>query len=318
MRSRLERLAHGPDAELAVATAVRVAVSHYLVRSDDDDEFLTQLRHAARVKAAVTIPATIEDLTPAWFTEILVSRSRRRDPRRPFRHHRSGPCRLKASSDLPDTVFVKLQPFVARAAKVPAADRSRGRRGAALRRGRQRSSGAGAARVALRLRRSDGAFMMVLEDLEASGCRFISPSDDDILDVATSLVDELGGVARGLSGPRPGVAAHPVGYAAKARGSRNRRPASAVHRLGARSVRRRHAAGLPAARGTLRGALAGHRRVVQRGRAHAHPRRHPQRQPVRRRRPHRLLRLGGRRPRPGRSRRRVLPVQLAAGRDPSR
>ena len=51
MRSRLERLAHGPDAELAVSTAVRVAVSHYLVRSDDDDQFLAQLRHAAGVKA---------------------------------------------------------------------------------------------------------------------------------------------------------------------------------------------------------------------------------------------------------------------------
>src|SRR4051794_14337793 len=50
MRSRLERLAQGPDATLAVATAVRVAVSHYLVRSDDDDQFLAQLRHAAGVK----------------------------------------------------------------------------------------------------------------------------------------------------------------------------------------------------------------------------------------------------------------------------
>lgn len=50
MRQRLERLAHGPDRSLAVATAVRVAVSHYLVRSDDDDDFLDQLRHAARVK----------------------------------------------------------------------------------------------------------------------------------------------------------------------------------------------------------------------------------------------------------------------------
>jgi AcrR family transcriptional regulator len=50
MRARLERLAHGPDAPLAVATAVRVAVSHYLVRSDDDADFLEQLRHAARVK----------------------------------------------------------------------------------------------------------------------------------------------------------------------------------------------------------------------------------------------------------------------------
>jgi TetR/AcrR family transcriptional regulator, repressor for uid operon len=48
MRERLERLAHGPDASLAVATAVRVAVAHYLVRSDDDTDFLAQLRHAAR------------------------------------------------------------------------------------------------------------------------------------------------------------------------------------------------------------------------------------------------------------------------------
>lgn len=50
MRQRLERLAPGPDPHLAVSTAVRVAISHYLVRSDDDDDFLDQLRHAARVK----------------------------------------------------------------------------------------------------------------------------------------------------------------------------------------------------------------------------------------------------------------------------
>jgi AcrR family transcriptional regulator len=50
MRERLERLASGPDRGLAVSTAVRVAISHYLVRSDDDDDFLDQLRHAARVK----------------------------------------------------------------------------------------------------------------------------------------------------------------------------------------------------------------------------------------------------------------------------
>lgn len=52
MRQRLERLAPGPDPGLAVATAVRVAVSHYLVRSDDDDDFLEQLRHAAGVRSA--------------------------------------------------------------------------------------------------------------------------------------------------------------------------------------------------------------------------------------------------------------------------
>lgn len=44
---RLERVAAGPDPAPAVSTAVRVAISHYLVRSDDDDDFLDQLRHAA-------------------------------------------------------------------------------------------------------------------------------------------------------------------------------------------------------------------------------------------------------------------------------
>ncbi len=50
MRQRLERLAQGPDPGLAVSTAVRVAISHYLVHSDDDSDFLDQLRHAARIK----------------------------------------------------------------------------------------------------------------------------------------------------------------------------------------------------------------------------------------------------------------------------
>jgi AcrR family transcriptional regulator len=47
MRERLERLAPGSDA--AAATTVRVAISHYLVRSDDAEEFLAQLRHAAGI-----------------------------------------------------------------------------------------------------------------------------------------------------------------------------------------------------------------------------------------------------------------------------
>ncbi|MHC9297242.1 TetR/AcrR family transcriptional regulator [Mycobacterium sp. LTG2003] len=50
MRERLERVSPGPDASLAAATAVRVAISHYLVRGDDDEDFLAQLRHAARVR----------------------------------------------------------------------------------------------------------------------------------------------------------------------------------------------------------------------------------------------------------------------------
>lgn len=50
MRERLERLIPGPDCAEAAGTAVRVAVSHYLVRSDDDDDFLAQLRHSARTR----------------------------------------------------------------------------------------------------------------------------------------------------------------------------------------------------------------------------------------------------------------------------
>jgi AcrR family transcriptional regulator len=47
MRRQFESLIGGPDAAVAAATVVRVAMSHYLVRSDDDDGFLAQLRHAA-------------------------------------------------------------------------------------------------------------------------------------------------------------------------------------------------------------------------------------------------------------------------------
>jgi TetR/AcrR family transcriptional regulator, repressor for uid operon len=50
MRQGLERLIPGPHAAEIAATVVRIAVSHYLVRSDDGDAFLEQLRYAARIK----------------------------------------------------------------------------------------------------------------------------------------------------------------------------------------------------------------------------------------------------------------------------
>ena len=49
MRERLERLMSGPNGAESAATVVRVAISHYLVPSDDTDDFLAQLRHAAGV-----------------------------------------------------------------------------------------------------------------------------------------------------------------------------------------------------------------------------------------------------------------------------
>ena len=50
MRARLLKLMPGPNGAVKAATAIRVAVSHYIVRSDDDDQFLAQLRHAAGLK----------------------------------------------------------------------------------------------------------------------------------------------------------------------------------------------------------------------------------------------------------------------------
>jgi AcrR family transcriptional regulator len=50
MRERLRRLLPGPNGAVAAATAIRVAVSHYIVGSDDADQFLAQLRHAVGLK----------------------------------------------------------------------------------------------------------------------------------------------------------------------------------------------------------------------------------------------------------------------------
>ncbi len=50
MRTRLQRLLSGPNAEIKAATAIRVAISHYVVRSDDAHQFLAQLRHAVGIK----------------------------------------------------------------------------------------------------------------------------------------------------------------------------------------------------------------------------------------------------------------------------
>jgi AcrR family transcriptional regulator len=52
MRARLLKLLSGSNSDIKAATAIRVAVSHYIVRSDDDDQFLAQLRHAVGIKPA--------------------------------------------------------------------------------------------------------------------------------------------------------------------------------------------------------------------------------------------------------------------------
>jgi AcrR family transcriptional regulator len=50
MRARLQRLIPGTGGAIKAATAIRVAVAHYIVRSDDSEQFLAQLRHAVGLK----------------------------------------------------------------------------------------------------------------------------------------------------------------------------------------------------------------------------------------------------------------------------
>ena len=50
MRERLLKLLSGANAQVKASTAIRVAISHYIVRSDDEGQFLDQLRHSVGIK----------------------------------------------------------------------------------------------------------------------------------------------------------------------------------------------------------------------------------------------------------------------------
>jgi hypothetical protein len=140
----------------------------------------------------MTIPAAVEDLRPDWFSEVLglpVTAVHILDAH----SGTTGRARvgLTGATELPRSAFVKLQPFTEE------------------QRGFLRKVGLGVAEARLydtvggelpvRIPRvwhaacdpADGSFVMVLEDLTAAGCRFPIPADDDVLDVAASLMDEL-------------------------------------------------------------------------------------------------------------------------------
>lgn len=140
----------------------------------------------------MAIPASVDELTPTWFSDVLgadVSSVEVIDAHSGTTGRAK--VRLTADADVPETLFVKLQPF----------DQAQ--------RDFLRMIGLGVSEAQLyaavggelpvRVPRvwhssfdeTDGSFIMVLEDLEASGCRFATPDDDDVLDVAVSLVDEL-------------------------------------------------------------------------------------------------------------------------------
>ena len=140
----------------------------------------------------MTIPTRVEELTPAWFSEVLdadVSAVEVLDAHTGT----TGRARVRLSTraPIPDTLFVKLQPFLPEQrefVKMVGMGVAEARLYAAV-----------GDELPVRIPRvwhasfdeSDSSFIMVLEDLEASGSRFLSAEDDDVLDIATSLMDEL-------------------------------------------------------------------------------------------------------------------------------
>lgn len=140
----------------------------------------------------MSIPSSTEELTASWFSEILDETVTGVE----ILDAHSGATgralvRLEGSSSVPDTLFVKLQPF--------AEEQRKFLRQIGLGVAEARLYRALGTELPVRVPRvwhadfdaAEGEFVMVLEDLNAAGCRFPTPSDDDIVDVATSLVDEL-------------------------------------------------------------------------------------------------------------------------------
>jgi hypothetical protein len=140
----------------------------------------------------VRIPASVDELTPAWFSEVLeadVGAVQVVDAH----SGTTGRAKvgLKSDGSIPDTVFVKLQPFDQEQRDFI--------RFVGLGLSEAKLYAAVGNELPVRVPHVwhasfddlDDSFIMVLEDLEASGCRFASPEDDDVLGVAVSLVDEL-------------------------------------------------------------------------------------------------------------------------------
>jgi hypothetical protein len=149
----------------------------------------------------MTIPAAVEDLEPRWFSEVLGLSVTAVDVL-DAHSGTTGRARigLSGSSELPVSVFVKLQPF--------SPEQRSFLRKVGLGIAEARLYDAVGDALPVRIPRvwhvecnpADGSFVMVLEDLAASGCRFPSPGDDDILGVATSLMDELALLHAGYRG----------------------------------------------------------------------------------------------------------------------
>jgi aminoglycoside phosphotransferase (APT) family kinase protein len=138
------------------------------------------------------IPGTVAELDARWFSEVLgtpVTAVEVLDAH----SGTTGRARigLTGTADVPDSVFVKLQPFTP--------EQRSFLRKIGLGVAEARLYEAIGADLPVRAPRvwhvacepAGGSFVMVLEDLAAAGCRFPTPGDDDVLSVATSLMEEL-------------------------------------------------------------------------------------------------------------------------------
>ena len=143
-------------------------------------------------RIVTTTPTEIDELTPEFFSEVLdaeVTAVEVLDAHTGTTGRAR--VRLTSGAGLPDTLFVKLQPFLPEQrefVKMVGMGVAEARLYAAV-----------GDELPVRVPKvwhssfdeSDSSFIMVLEDLEASGCRFTSAEDDDVLEIAESVIDEL-------------------------------------------------------------------------------------------------------------------------------
>ena len=141
------------------------------------------------------IPVDVDDVTPEWLSEVLgldVVATEVLD-----RHSgTTGRARLALTygsggdGECPPSLFVKLPPFNEKQRHFVAL--------AGLGTAEARFYRDIAADVPMRVPGvlhaaldDDGGYVMLLEDLEASGCRFPRPDDDDVVAVVDSIIEEL-------------------------------------------------------------------------------------------------------------------------------
>jgi hypothetical protein len=140
----------------------------------------------------MTIPSSVQDITPAWLSEVLDADITGVE----ILAAHSGTTgrakvRIRTTAELPETLFIKLQPFDAEQRAFLAM--------IGLGVSEAKLYAAVGDELPVRIPKvwhasygeADSSFIMILEDLEAAGCRFATAEDDDVLEIAISLMDEL-------------------------------------------------------------------------------------------------------------------------------